>query len=113
MKFEGIMPALVTPLNEDETINVKVLQDLIEYQLAHGADGFYVGGATGEGLALKTEQRFILAEESVKAINKSAFSTPASSRTSQSAQLPHTPITSYMLVTSVIISVDLSITVTS
>ena len=69
MKFEGIMPALVTPLNEDETINIKVLGDLIEYQLAHGADGFYVGGATGEGLALKTEQRFILAEESVKAIN--------------------------------------------
>ena len=69
MKFEGIMPALVTPLNEDETINVKVLKDLIEYQLSLGADGFYVGGATGEGLALRTEERMILAEESVKIIN--------------------------------------------
>ena len=69
MKFEGIMPALVTPLNEDETINVKVLKELIDYQLGLGADGFYVGGATGEGLALRTEERMILAEESVKAIN--------------------------------------------
>ena len=69
MKFEGIMPALVTPLNKDETINVKVLKELIDYQLDLGADGFYVGGATGEGLAISTEQRMILAEESVKAIN--------------------------------------------
>ena len=69
MKFEGIMPALVTPLNEDETINVKVLKELIDYQLDLGADGFYVGGATGEGLAISTEQRMILAEESVKAID--------------------------------------------
>lgn len=69
MKFEGIIPALVTPLTEDERINVKVLRDLIEYQLGLGADGFYVGGATGEGLALRTEERMILAEESVKAIN--------------------------------------------
>lgn len=69
MKFKGIMPALVTPLNEDETINVPVLNDLIEYLISKDADGFYIGGATGEGLALKTEQRMILTEESVKTIN--------------------------------------------
>ena len=32
--------------------------------------GFYIGGATGEGIALRTEERMILAEESVKAVNK-------------------------------------------
>ena len=69
MKFEGIMPALVTPLNEDQSVNVKVLKDLLEYQLAHGADGFYVGGATGEGINLKTEERMILAEESMATVN--------------------------------------------
>lgn len=50
MRFEGIMPALVSPLSEDETINTRVLQDLIKYLLQKGADGFYVGGATGEGI---------------------------------------------------------------
>ncbi len=71
-KFEGVIPALVTPLNEDESINVPVLSDLIEFLITKKADGFYIGGATGEGLVVKTEQRMILAEESIKAINKRA-----------------------------------------
>ena len=69
MRFKGVMPALVTPLKEDETINVPVLKQLIEHLLAQGADGFYVGGATGEGIALRREVREQLAEETVKAVN--------------------------------------------
>ena len=67
-KFEGIIPALVTPLNEDESIRVEVLQNLIEYLIQKNADGFYIGGATGEGLALRREQRMLLAEESVRKV---------------------------------------------
>ena len=66
MKFKGIMPALVTPLNEDESINTKVLEQLMEDMIAKGADGFYIAGATGEGLALRPEERRVLAEESVR-----------------------------------------------
>ena len=66
MKFTGVIPALVTPLNADESINVSVLEQLLEDQLAGGADGFYIGGATGEGLALRPAERRILAEESVR-----------------------------------------------
>jgi N-acetylneuraminate lyase len=67
-KFEGILPALVTPLNEDETVNTAVLSDLIEYLIGKGADGFYVGGATGEGIALSAKESIILAEGSIDAI---------------------------------------------
>lgn len=70
MKFEGIMPALVTPLNADETVNTNVLKELIEYLLGNGSDGFYIGGATGEGIALKTEQRIILTEAAIADVNK-------------------------------------------
>lgn len=70
MKFKGIMPALVTPLDKDERVNVPVLCSLIDYLLGKGADGFYIGGATGEGLALRKKERMILAEESVKKANK-------------------------------------------
>lgn len=68
IKFEGIIPALVTPLNYDETVNTSVLADLIEYLLSKKADGFYVGGATGEGIALSAKERMILAEASVDTV---------------------------------------------
>ena len=70
IKFEGIIPALVTPLNDDESVRVEVIAPLIDYLYKKGADGFYIGGATGEGIALKTEERMILAEESIKAIDR-------------------------------------------
>lgn len=69
MKFEGIMPALVTPLTENEDLNGPVLQQLLEHLLAQGAHGFYVGGATGECIALKESVRRQLAEETVKTVN--------------------------------------------
>ena len=68
MRFQGVMPALVTPLTEDERINVPVLRGLIDFLISQEADGFYIGGATGEGLALPRQEREVLAEESVKAI---------------------------------------------
>lgn len=70
MKFKGIIPALVTPLNSDESINVPVLHSLIDFLCIKGADGFYIGGATGEGLALRTEERMILAHEAIKATRR-------------------------------------------
>ena len=67
MKFEGVMPALVTPLTEDEKLNVNGFRHLMGDLLAQGADGFYVGGATGEGINLSRDVREALATESVKA----------------------------------------------
>ena len=68
MKFQGVIPALVTPLHADESVNVPVLHKLIGDLLSKKADGFYVGGATGEGLSLRPDERRILAEEAVKAV---------------------------------------------
>ncbi len=69
MKFKGVYPAIVTPLNADETVNKAALHLLINHLINQGADGFYVGGATGEGIALSRELREELAAESVKAAN--------------------------------------------
>ncbi len=70
MKFEGIMPALVTPLNADETINKETLSKLIGFLLGQGADGFYLAGATGEGLNLRPEQRRVLVEECIRIVDR-------------------------------------------
>lgn len=69
MKFSGVMPALISPIDENEKINIPVLNQLLCDLLAKGADGFYLCGATGEGLALATEQRMILAEEAIKTVD--------------------------------------------
>ena len=68
-KFTGTLPALVTPLNADETLNVKALEHLVGDLLDVGADGFYVGGATGEGISLRREVREQLAEETIRLVN--------------------------------------------
>lgn len=69
-KFKGVIPALVSPLNADETINSAVLKRLTDDLLQAGADGFYIGGATGEGIALNTKERMVLAETAVDAVSK-------------------------------------------
>ena len=68
MKFKGVMPALVSPLDANEKINVPVLNQLLTDLLAKGADGFYLCGATGEGIAIDPEERMVLAEEAIKTV---------------------------------------------
>ncbi|MBP3362015.1 MAG: dihydrodipicolinate synthase family protein [Clostridia bacterium] len=70
VKFEGIFPALITPLEADnKTVCVKCAEELIDYQLNQGADGFYILGATGEGLVMDKEQRMIMCETAIRHIN--------------------------------------------
>jgi len=70
MKFKGIMPALITPLNEDnKTVNEKTAREIIEFQLSQGADGFYVLGSTGEGLVLDESERMKMLEICVDQVN--------------------------------------------
>ena len=68
-KIEGVIPALVTPLNADETLNVDVLRQLMGDLLNQGAEGFYIGGATGEGLALTRETREELAQQAISYVD--------------------------------------------
>lgn len=60
--FSGIMPALVTPLNPDETIQEDSARRLMRWQMDRGADGFYICGATGEGPVVAPGERMKLAE---------------------------------------------------
>lgn len=69
MKFEGVMPALITPMTKDEKLNRPVLRQLIEDLIAQGADGFYIGGATGEGIVISAELHRELTRESIAIVN--------------------------------------------
>ncbi|MBQ7347225.1 MAG: dihydrodipicolinate synthase family protein [Clostridia bacterium] len=69
MKFEGVMPALITPVTKEGKLNKTVLKQLIEDLIAQGADGFYIGGATGEGVVLDAELHKELTHESLAIVN--------------------------------------------
>ena len=64
-KFQGVLPALITPLNEDESLNASALEVLIDSLIDEGAYGFYIGGATGEGVLLRRAVREELAERAL------------------------------------------------
>lgn len=63
--FSGVMCALVTPLNEDNTLNVPALHKLIDFQLDNGIKGFLVLGGTGEYSQLTMEERVRVVKETV------------------------------------------------
>lgn len=54
--FEGSGVALVTPMNEDRTVNYKALEALIEDQIANGTDAIVSMGTTGEASTLDHEE---------------------------------------------------------
>ena len=68
-KFTGVMPALMTPLTEKEDLNVPALKMLLDRLLGEDADGFYIGGATGECLNLRREVREELAFEAIRHVD--------------------------------------------
>ena len=67
--FTGIMPALITPVDENGQLKKEALKKLIEWQLSHGVSGFYICGSTGEGLLLRPEQRMEMLEATLEIVN--------------------------------------------
>ena len=64
-RFQGVYPALVTPVDDRGNIRTGALRDLMEWHLEVGVDGFYIAGGTGEGLLLTQDQRKELTEATV------------------------------------------------
>ena len=56
-KLKGIFPALLTPFNDDESINTEALTALVKRLASKGVQGFYVGGSTGESMVMSNEER--------------------------------------------------------
>lgn len=65
-RFSGILPAVVTPVDDDQCFKVKSFEALLERVYGCGADGVYVCGQTGEGLLQPVSQRKRIAEAAVR-----------------------------------------------
>jgi 4-hydroxy-tetrahydrodipicolinate synthase len=55
-KFEGILPALITPNDADGNLNEDAFRKVLEFNLDAGVHGFWVAGGTGECILLSDEE---------------------------------------------------------
>lgn len=54
--FTGAGVALITPMNEDGSVNYKKLEEVIEFQIANHTDAIIICGTTGEASTLTVEE---------------------------------------------------------
>ena len=66
-KFKGIFPALLTPFDEKGKVNTAALSELVNYNIAKGVSGFYVGGSTAEAFLLSEDERKLVYKTVAKA----------------------------------------------
>jgi len=67
--FRGSIVALVTPMNEDGSIDFKGFFDLLEFHIENSSDGVVLVGTTGEAPTIDFDEHIKLIEEGVKFIN--------------------------------------------
>ena len=67
VKFTGVMPALVTPLDKRGRVKIEAVKKLIDDNLKTEVTGFYAVGGTGEGVLLNISQRKAMAEAVIEA----------------------------------------------
>ena len=68
--FEGVATALITPMNDDTTVNYKRLESLVDEQIKGGVDALVICGTTGEKSTLRYDEHLKVIEVSVKSAKK-------------------------------------------
>lgn len=68
--LRGIIPPLVTPLLDNDTLDIKGLECLIERLIAGGVHGLFILGTTGEAQSISYHLRRQMVEEASRINNK-------------------------------------------
>ena len=68
--FEGAGVALITPMNEDLSVNYNKLEEIIEEQIAGGTDAIIACGTTGEASTLTVEEHLDAIKRIIEIVNK-------------------------------------------
>lgn len=67
--FQGSGVAIVTPMNSDGSINYKVFEEIIEFQINNETDSIIVCGTTGESATLNHEEHCKVIQYCVEKVN--------------------------------------------
>ena len=65
-KLYGVVTPVITPLTENDTVDVESLENLTDYLIEKGINCLYPNGTTGEMLYFEIEERKLIAETIVK-----------------------------------------------
>ena len=65
--FTGAATALITPMNEDYSVNWKRLEELVDEQITGGIDALVICGTTGEKSTLRYDEHVKVIEVAAKA----------------------------------------------
>ena len=68
--FQGAATAIVTPMNNDGSVNFEKLKELTENQIISGIDAIVVCGTTGEGSTLDHDEHSEAIRYTVEVVNK-------------------------------------------
>ena len=69
-RIAGIIPPIITPMDQDENINLEVLRQQIERLLAGGVHGLFCFGTNGEGYILNDAEKQEVLETTIAQVNK-------------------------------------------
>lgn len=69
-KFYGVIPAMVTCLDEKDRVDLEGTKELVNFLIDKGVSGLFPLGTTGEMLKLTLEERKEIAETVIKAAGK-------------------------------------------
>lgn len=56
-KLKGVIPAIITPMDENGRVDLQLLEKQAAYLSEAGVAGFFIGGTTGEGAYLTTDEK--------------------------------------------------------
>ena len=67
--FNGVIPAMITSFNKDESINKEGIRKTINYLISEKVNGLYITGSTGETFLMSQEEKKQAIEIIVEEVN--------------------------------------------
>lgn len=69
IEIKGIIPPIITPMHEDETVNVAELRTQVDRMIEGGCHALFPFGTNGEGYILSAEEKQLVLETVVEQCN--------------------------------------------
>ena len=67
--FTGAGVAIITPMNQDGSVNFEELGRILDDQIENGTDAIVICGTTGEAAAMPDEEHLACIEYTIKHVN--------------------------------------------